>query len=115
MSAITLPYPPTGINHQYARGAAGVYLVPAVGAWKTECMIAMRDVAQSDYVAQGHVEIALHIYRPSARGDIDGRLKLILDVLQGYAYKNDAQVRVLHVVNDVDRRNPRVEVKWGAA
>lgn len=112
---VSLPYPPKGINHQYRRGWDGVFLADGIAGWKQECMIALRDVPEVEYVAQGHVEVTLHVYRPSARGDVDARIKLLLDVLQGYAYKNDAQVRVLHVVNDVDRAQPRVEVEWKAA
>lgn len=112
---VILPYPPKGINKQYRRNSQGVFLADGIAGWQQESMIALRDVPEVEYVAQGHVEVSLHIYRPSAQGDVDSRVKLLLDVLQGYAYKNDAQVRVLHVVNDIDRQQPRVEVEWSAA
>ncbi len=44
------------------------------------------------------VRLTLTWYRPrTSRGDLDNRLKILLDSLQGALYANDRQIRELHV------------------
>lgn len=58
------------------------------------------------------VEIWITWYRSSPRdGDTDNRVKQALDVLQGRAYLNDAQVRRHHVErNDSEPTRPRLRI-----
>lgn len=49
-------------------------------------------------------------YRAARRGDLDNRIKVMLDALEGIAYEDDAQVRELHAWREEDKENPRVEV-----
>ena len=49
-------------------------------------------------------------YFPSLRGDLDNRIKVLLDALQGVAYADDKQVFELHARRELDRENPRVEI-----
>ncbi len=58
----------------------------------------------------GAVGLTLRFYRPERRGDLDNRIKVLLDALQGIAYADDAQVRELHCYLADDSANPRVEV-----
>lgn len=111
MYTVTLEYPPKGTNHMYTRTARGVHLDSDVDAWRVRQGFALRDVP-AEALFTREVEMVIAVYRPSKRGDIDNRLKLILDVLQGVAYTNDALVRRLTVDNLRAPKAPRVEVSW---
>lgn len=49
-------------------------------------------------------------YRKRRAGDVDSILKAILDALQGHAYENDKQIKVLKVRREEDPTNPRAVV-----
>ena len=59
----------------------------------------------------GPVAVTLCWYRAAKRGDVDNRIKVTLDALQGAAYHSDAQVVELHAYRFEDRLNPRLEVE----
>jgi len=59
----------------------------------------------------GPVAVTLRWYRAAKRGDVDNRIKVTLDALQGAAYNSDAQVVELHAYRFEDRLNPRLEVE----
>lgn len=58
----------------------------------------------------GPVCLSLQFYRPMQRGDLDNRIKAVLDALNGVLYKDDKQVVELHAFLADDKHNPRVEV-----
>jgi crossover junction endodeoxyribonuclease RusA len=106
---LILPYPPSA--NRYWRHAKGrTYLSDdallyrkAVG-WQCEAM-QMAPHA-------GPVALTLRYYRPAKRGDLDNRLKQLLDSLNGHLYNDDAQVVEIHAYQGDDKRNPRVEIEW---
>lgn len=107
---LSLPLPPP-INRQYHGSARGGRLILSDESrtWKQLAGLLLN---------QHHLEptldpvsVSLTFYRPQRSGDIDNRIKITLDVLQGHFYVNDSQVAVLHVINSVDRANPRVEIR----
>jgi Holliday junction resolvase RusA-like endonuclease len=66
------------------------------------------------------VKVSINWYRKRKAGDIDGRFKLILDVLQAKrkyvgsrfgAYVDDAQINELHMYRHEDKKNPRMEIE----
>jgi Holliday junction resolvase RusA-like endonuclease len=57
---------------------------------------------------QGRVLFCATLYYCSERPDLDE--SLLLDLLQGHAYKNDRQVRSKHIIHRIDKQNPRAEV-----
>lgn len=59
----------------------------------------------------GPVKLEIWCYFQNSRSDIDGRLKSLLDVLQGNLYENDNQILDLVVHKRIDKENPRVEVQ----
>jgi Holliday junction resolvase RusA-like endonuclease len=59
----------------------------------------------------GPVELFLRVYRPRRSGDLDGRLKVMLDALQGIVYENDSQVEHIDAWRFDDKGNPRVEAE----
>ena len=58
----------------------------------------------------GEVAVTLEWHRGALRGDLDNRLKVVLDALQGWCYKTDAQIAELHAYRYLDRENPRAEI-----
>lgn len=60
---------------------------------------------------EGDVMVSIIAYRPRRVGDLDGVLKLTLDSLQGWAFKNDKQVVRIVAERRDDKANPRVEVE----
>ena len=59
---------------------------------------------------EGPVSVKALVYFPSLRGDLDNRLKVLLDALEGIAYADDRQVYELYAIRMLDRENPRVEI-----
>lgn len=63
----------------------------------------------------GDVAIELAFFRPRKSGDLDNRLKVILDALAGYAYHNDSQIVEIHAFRYDDKLYPGVRVcVWDA-
>ena len=58
---------------------------------------------------EGDVAVHMTIYYASRRPDLDE--SLILDLLQDVAYTNDRQVKEKHIYWDLDKINPRCEIK----
>jgi len=54
------------------------------------------------------VSLTIHIYYRTRRPDLDA--SLIMDCLQGPVYKNDRQVKELHLFHHIDKENPRSEI-----
>ena len=57
---------------------------------------------------EGDLRMTADVYYASRRPDLD--VSLILDALQDIAYKNDRQVREMHLYHHLDRENPRAEI-----
>lgn len=59
----------------------------------------------------GPISLAVTWYRGRKSGDLDKRLGVLLDALQGVAYANDSQIVEIHAYRtDTDPKHPRVEV-----
>lgn len=52
--------------------------------------------------------VAMKIYYKTRRPDLDE--SLILDLLEGFVYQNDRQVKLKHIVWGLDKENPRTEI-----
>lgn len=105
---VTLPYPP-GVNALY-RTVRGRPILSAK-AREYRRSVGLRCAAAGMRLPALHdVEVTIYLYRRRRAGDVDGPIKLLLDSLQGLAFKNDAQVRDLHVHRRDDKNDPRVMV-----
>jgi len=67
-----------------------------------------RQQAGEDRCMDGDVRVTLHIWYASRRPDLDE--SLILDLLQGVAYRNDRQVKEKHIYWHLDPSNPRTNI-----
>jgi Holliday junction resolvase RusA-like endonuclease len=57
---------------------------------------------------EGDLRMTADVYYATRRPDLD--VSLILDALEGIAYRNDRQVREMHLYHHLDRANPRAEI-----
>lgn len=86
--SLHLPYPPSTNRIWRASGGPGgrkVYVAPAYAAWKTEAdglLMTQRGWMMRRVVGQFEVDIALCPPKGHQRGDLDNRIKAILDFLQ---------------------------------
>ena len=75
--------------------------VDYVTAFKKQC-------PKLDELLEGDVRVTMTIYYRTRRPDLDE--SVILDCLEGYAYKNDRQVKEKHIYHGLDKENPRAEI-----
>ena len=73
-----------------------------VQSFTTQCPIL-------DPLLDGDILVAIEIYYASRRPDLDE--SLILDAMENKVYKNDRQVKEKHIFWNLDRDNPRIEIK----
>lgn len=59
----------------------------------------------------GDLSVQLRFFRPRRVGDLDNRHKVLFDVLQGIAYKDDKQIKRMASERFDDKTNPRVELR----
>ena len=104
---VTLPYPPSA--NRYWRQWQGRTLVSAEArAYKTTAYALA--LSQGMRPIAGPVSVAVDVYRPAKRGDLDNSMKVLLDALKGVAFEDDQQVCELHARRFDDKDKPRVEV-----
>lgn len=108
MIKLTLPYPP-GVNHYYRMVNNRMLLSKRGREYKEAVALVCARAAAP--MLEGDLVMTVRLFRPQRSGDIDGRMKGIFDSLQGWIYKNDAQIVEMHVYRGDDRPNPRVEVE----
>ena len=116
---LTLPEPPS-LNTMWRKWRNRMVLSAAGRAFKQA--VAMKGLAavykgykgsaRAVAFPTGDLLVTVYWYRSSKRGDLDNRIKAILDALQGTVYRNDKQVAKI-VAERIDGagRIPRVEVE----
>lgn len=106
---VTLPIPPSAnLYFRVWRGRA--VTSHEARAYKQAAALAARAQGMRA-ITDGEVAVMVRVYRPTRRGDLDNRLKVLLDALRGVAYRDDSQVAALHATRLHDAKNPRVEVE----
>lgn len=105
---LTLPYPPSA--NLYWRSYRGMVVVSREAS-NYKLMVKLRCTMAGYVPHQGAVAVTVRLYRPRRSGDLDNRLKVLLDSLNGGAWKDDSQVVELHAYRYDDAKNPRVEVE----
>lgn len=74
---------------------------------QTLAMLAKVDQVQ---LLTGPVAVTMRVFRARRAGDLDNRLKVLLDAMQNVFYENDSQVVEIHASLHDDKHDPRVEV-----
>ena len=104
---ITLPFPPSA--NRYWRSCRGRVFVSSEAKDYRKTVAAL--CAQLGIrPLDGNLCFVAVLFRPQKRGDLDNRLKILLDCLQGNAFENDSQITEIHLTRHDDKANPRVEI-----
>ena len=104
---LTLDFPPSA--NRYWRNYRG-RMVRSKEADHYKEAVGKRCKASGIKPLEGPVALSLTFFRPARRGDLDNRIKICLDSLNGWAYHDDKQVVEIHARWDNDKHHPRVEV-----
>lgn len=114
---LTLPYPVSANLYWRTRviaprkGGAFVSTYVSEEAKQFKTAVALEARANSVRPLVGEVEVELHLYRPQKTGDLDNRIKVLLDALTGIAYADDdAVVKIIAERHD-DKHRPRAVVR----
>lgn len=108
MIRIVLPMPPSA--NRYWRNYRGVTVSSEEArAYKREVAYLARQAGIQP--VHGPLRVTLHFYRPRRAGDLDNRIKVGIDALNGLAWADDAQIVELHCYRRDDKKNPRMEVE----
>jgi len=96
--ALTLPEPPSS-NRYWRHGQGRTYLSPEAKQYRDDVMAAYLKVHGGKIAfPTGLVEIRLEWHRGRKSGDLDNRIKQVLDALQKLAYHNDGQIAAITAV-----------------
>lgn len=110
---LTLPYPPSANRIWRTGRGKRTYLAPEATAFKAGVdRLARQARVQCSTLP---IEVHLYFYRPRRSGDLDNRIKVVFDALNGIAWHDDKQVCVLKAWRFDDKDNPRAVVSWRAA
>ena len=117
---LVLPVPPSA-NHywrdcvkQTRGGKAYVQRYKTAEAREYQAAVANRARLHVVEPLTGPVTLTVTWFRKIRRGDLDNRLKVLLDAMNGVLYVDDDQVVEIHAFRKDDRLNPRVEVEVSA-
>jgi crossover junction endodeoxyribonuclease RusA len=108
MIALTLPEPPSSNRYWRVYRGRAVLSKEALAYREAVAEVAVREGVQP---IEGPIAVSLDWYRGRRAGDLDNRLKQVLDSLQGIAYENDSQVIRLTAARFDAPRNGRLEVR----
>jgi crossover junction endodeoxyribonuclease RusA len=102
---ITLPFPPSA-NRYWRSCHNRVFVSAEAKAYKAE----VARMATGCEPMTGELVLSADFYRPAKRGDLDNRLKVLGDALNGIAWNDDKQIGEIHARQFDDKKNPRVVV-----
>lgn len=107
---LSLPVPPS-LNSKYKTTKTGKFYV--VNEHKSYTK-RVREICVTRRIKplKGPIGMEIKWYRKTKQGDIDSKLKTLLDALAGCAYEDDSQITELSIYRlDTESFNPRVVVK----
>lgn len=103
---LTLPEPPSA-NRWWRKWKNRMVLSPEARAYKASLW---GTFLRRPIPAKGPVAVTLRWYRSRKSGDLDKRIGVVLDALQGFAYRDDKQIVRLLAERFDDPKNPRIEI-----
>lgn len=108
---LTLPLPPL-LNRIYRPLRTGGKALTneareykAEAAWEAICYLGRRPKLT------GQLAIEMTVYRKRSNGDIDAFTKLLFDAMNDVLWLDDGQIKQTLITLEMDRFNPRVELK----
>lgn len=103
--AATLPYPPSA--NVLWRNVNGRMVLSREGR---QYKARVRDLLPGVRPLTCDVAVRIDVYRPIRSGDLDNRLKAVLDAVRGLLFVDDRQVVEIHARRHDDKAAPRVEI-----
>lgn len=114
---LMLPEPPS--SNRYWRHAKGrTYLSAEALAYRAAVAAVWAEVRTKNRRIKklaGPIAVTLHWHRGRKSGDLDNRIKQLLDALRGWAYDDDKQVVEIHAYRHDKPRHANVVVTIEAA
>lgn len=107
---LTLKMPPSA-NRYWRTGGGRVYVSDEALDYKLNVGLAALLQQGVREPFKGEVAVTVHVYRKQRSGDLDNRLKVLLDALKDVAFEDDKQVVEIHAFRFEDKANPRVVVE----
>ena len=109
---IELPLPPS-INHLYGhRRGGGLFKTAEAKAWVEECLWILK--GKEKIKGERNAFLYIYFYFKDKRRDWDNGLKATSDLLQEAGIvKNDRQIKRAYIEVEIDKRNPRMEIRCG--
>jgi crossover junction endodeoxyribonuclease RusA len=114
---LELPEPPSA-NRYYRRAGAHLHRSAEANAYRETVLYIYAQQANTIGAAfPKPIEVAVTYrwFRSAKRGDLDNRLKIIGDALNGLAWDDDSQVVRITAERYDDKQRPRLEVVVEAA
>ena len=113
---LKLPYPPA-TNRLWrtthtggVSGKRGNYASTEYKLFKAQVDSVCVKAQVTPFLANVLISVQIDIYRPRRSGDLDGRIKGLLDALNGWAWVDDSQIVQIVARRFDDKDNPRAEV-----
>lgn len=121
MIELRLPFPPTENHYRGIRVREQVvglkrkqipmfYLRQQGKVFRALVQYEARKVMEGREPLVGPVSVSLEVHFPARRGDLQNRIKVLLDALQGEVFKDDVQVHHLEVERRDSKNNGHVLV-----
>jgi crossover junction endodeoxyribonuclease RusA len=104
---LSLPYPPSANRYWRQNPNGGVYVSEEAQDYKHDVAL----LAGRTKPIDGELRLTVRLYRPRKSGDLDNRLKIMIDALRRIAYTDDNQLVEIHAYRFEDKKFPRVEVE----
>lgn len=104
---VTLPFPPSANRYWRKTKLGRVYVSTDAKQYRDEVWALTIQKPR----LTGDVALVLRFYRPRKSGDLDNRIKILVDALQLNCLQDDSQVAEIHAYRYEDKQNPRVEVE----
>ena len=101
---LTLPEPPSA--NRWWRNVNGRMVTSKAARQYTSGLVTFG----SAYLLEGPLRVSIDWYRGRQSGDLDKRLGVALDAMQGVFYRNDSQIVELAARRFEDPKAPRIEV-----
>lgn len=102
---------PPSANRYWRVGKQGrLYVSDEAQAYKDDAAMLARSQGLKEPL-EGDVAISCRFFRARRSGDLDNRLKVLIDALKGVAYHDDKQITEIHAYRFDDAKNPRVEIE----
>ena len=109
VQGLVLPVPPSA-NRWWRRSGTHMYKSTEARDYQTYVNRLARSLGIRMIRRPAVVAFQVTWHRDKRMGDLDKRLGIVLDALQGVVYENDSQIVEIHAKRVDSKENPRIEV-----